>query len=70
LARLTGAALLALGAACWWARHGERSAASSALLRAILIYNIAVVVLRIVGALGAVGPLQWAAIVLHGALSI
>ncbi len=43
IARLTGAALLSLGAACWWARHDGRSAASRALLGALLIYNAAVV---------------------------
>jgi FtsH-binding integral membrane protein len=70
IARLTGAALLSLGAACWWARHEERSAASRALVGALLIYNAAAVALVIVGALGALGPLQWAAVVLHGALAI
>jgi len=70
IARVTGAALLSLGAACWWARHDGRSAASRALLGALLIYNTAVVALIIVGALGALGPLQWAAIVLHGVQTI
>ena len=70
IARVTGAALLALGAACWWSRHDERSAASRALVRAMLIYNVAVVALVIAGALGAPGPLQWAAVVLHGAQAI
>ena len=70
IARLTGAALLSLGAACWWARHEERSAASRALVGAMLIYNAAAVSLGIVGALGALGPPQWAVVVLHGALAI
>ena len=70
VARLTGAALLSLGAACWWARHEERSATSRALVGGMLIYNATVVPLVIAGALGALGPLQWAAVVLHGALAI
>lgn len=70
IARVTGAALLSLGAACWWARHDERSAASRALVGAMLIYNAAVVALGIVGALGALGPFQWGAVVLHGAQAI
>ena len=70
VARLTGAALLSLGAACWWARHEERSAASRALVGGMLIYNATVVALVIAGALGALGPLQRAAVVLHGALAI
>ena len=70
IARVTGAALLSLGAACWWARSDERSAASGALVGAMLIYNAAVVALVIAGALGALGPLQWAAVALHGAQAI
>jgi hypothetical protein len=70
VARLTGAALLSLGAACWWARHDGPSAASQALLGALLIYNAAVVALSLLGALGALGPLLWAAVVLHGVQAI
>ena len=70
IARLTGAALLSLGATCWWARHEERSAASRALVGGLLIYNAAVVVLGIGGALGALGPPQLAAVVLHGVQAI
>ena len=70
IARLAGAALLSFAAACWWARHEERSETSKALVGAMLIYNIAVVALCVAGSLGAVGPLQWAAVALHGALSI
>jgi hypothetical protein len=70
IVRVTGAALLSLGAACWWARHEERSAAARALVGAMLIYNATVVPLGILGALGALGPLQWLAIVLHGGMAI
>jgi hypothetical protein len=70
IARVTGAALLSLGAACWWARHEGRSAASRALLGAMIIYNAAVVALVITGALGALGPIQGAAVVVHGVLAI
>jgi hypothetical protein len=70
IARLTGAALLSLGAACWWARDEERSTASTALVGGLLIYNIAVVALGILGALGALGPLQWTAVVVHGLQAI
>ena len=70
IARLTGAALLSLGAACWWARHDGRSVTSRALLGGLLIYNAAVVVLGIVGSLGALGAPQWATVVLHGVQTI
>ena len=67
IARLTGAALLSLGAACWWARADEGSTASRALLGGLLTYNAAVVALGLFGTLGALGPLQWTAVVLHAA---
>jgi hypothetical protein len=70
IVRLTGAALLALGAACWWARNEARSAASRALVGALLIYNAAVVALGLLGTLGGLGPLQGAAVVVHGAQAI
>ena len=70
IVRVTGAAMLSLGAPCWWARHDERSAAARALVGGLLIYNATVVALSILGALGTLGPLQWSAIVLHGGLAI
>jgi hypothetical protein len=36
----------------------------------MLIYNATVIAVVIAGALGALGPLQWAAVVLHAALAI
>jgi hypothetical protein len=70
MARLAGVALLSLGAACWWARNDERSAAARAIVRAVLIYNAAVVALVLFGALGSLGPLQWTAVVLHGVMGV
>ena len=51
IGRLAGAALLSLGAACWWARHDGGSAASSGLVSGLLIYNVAVVASSSPGAL-------------------
>lgn len=70
LTRLTGVALLSLGAACWWARNDARSAASGAVVRAMLIYNAGVLALVLFGGLGALGLPQWAAIAIHGAMGI
>jgi hypothetical protein len=70
IARVAGAALLSLGAACWWARNDERSAASRALVRAMLLYNAAVVAVILFGGFGALGPLLWAVVVVHGAMAI
>jgi len=66
IVRLTGAALLALGAACFWARNDDGSVAAGALVGGLLIYNVAVVMLVFMGALGSIGALQWAAVILHG----
>ena len=70
VARLTGGALFALGAACWWARHDGASAAARALVGGLLVYNTAVVTLATVGTLGGPGPLQWAALAMHAAQAI
>ena len=70
IVRLTGVALLSLGAACWWARDDARSAASRAVVRALLIYNAGVLALVLFGGLSALGLSQWAAVIVHGAMGI
>jgi hypothetical protein len=66
--RLAGVALLSLGAACLWARDDDRSGASRAIVRAMLIYNGALTALVLFGGLGSLGPFQWGAVVVHGAM--
>jgi hypothetical protein len=70
IARLAGAALISLGAACWWARHDEVSTTSRGLVNSLLIYNAAIVALVLAGSLGARSPLLWALAILHGAMGI
>lgn len=70
IVRLTGLALLSIGAACWWARDDARSAASRAVVRALLIYNAGVLTLVLFGGLGPLGVPQWAAVAIHGAMAI
>ena len=70
IGRLAGAALLSLGAACWWARRDGGSAASRALVSALLIYNAAVVALVVSAVFGPPGPLLWALVVVHGAMAV
>ena len=70
IARPAGAALLSLGAACWWARHDGGSVASRALVSGLLIYNTAVVALVLAGNFGSVGPLLWAIALLHAAMAL
>jgi hypothetical protein len=69
IARLAGAALLSLGAACWWARHDGSSAESRALVSGLLIYNAAVVALVLAGNFGSVGPPLWSIALVHGAMA-
>ena len=70
MGRLAGAALLALGATCWWARHDGNSLASRALMSGLLIYNVAVVALVLTGSLGSLRPLLWAAVTVHLAMAL
>jgi hypothetical protein len=70
MGRLAGAALLSLGAACWWARHDGGSAASRGLVGGLLTYNAAVVALVLSATFGTVVPLLWAVVVVHGAMAI
>jgi hypothetical protein len=43
VARIAGAALLAIGAACWLARDEGHSRAGRALIAGLLVYNVGVV---------------------------
>ncbi len=72
LGRLTGAALLALGIACWLARGNTLGCAARGLVVAMLVYNIgAVVVLGVAGVqLPTTGIALWPAVVLHGGMAI
>jgi hypothetical protein len=67
LGRLGGAALLAIGVACWTARDDGDSSSQRGLLRAALIYNVgAVAVLGYAGSiLVLAGVVLWPTVLLH-----
>lgn len=71
LGRITGAALLSIGAACWLVSQGD-SGGQRGLVAGVLLYNVAVPVLLIHAAtvLGMRGIALWPASVLHVCLAI
>lgn len=70
--RVAGAALLALGTACWLARRDWQGRAATGVVVAMAVYNSAVVVL-LVGARGASGLDGiglWPAVAVHLAMAL
>jgi hypothetical protein len=72
VARVAGAALLAIGVASWSARKGGPNAAQIGLLIGILIYDGAAATLLAYAGLGPgmAGIALWPAVVIHAALAV
>ena len=70
--RIAGAALLALGIACWNARGGDNVGPAKGVVIAMLFYNFAAIAVLVWAGirLGLIGPLLWPTIVLHLALGV
>jgi hypothetical protein len=71
VARLTGAALLAIGIACWLGRNDQGHPAEAGLLAGALIYDVAAAALLAYAGLvlRMIGLALWAAVALHAALA-
>ena len=72
VARIAGAALVALAVACWQARNGERGSPASGIVEAILFYNFAAALVLVYAGvrLDLHSALLWPAIVLHLGLGV
>jgi hypothetical protein len=72
LGRVAGAALFALGVACWLARSDTQSRTARGLIAAMLLYNVATVaVLTFTGiGLRLHGVALWPAVVLHAVMAL
>ena len=71
VARVAGAALLALGVACWLASSDTQSCAARGVVSAMMIYNLGAVI--VLGAAGIqsqpAGIALWPAVILHAAMT-
>lgn len=69
--RVAGAALVALGVACWCARRDENSRATIGIVTGMLFYNLAVAAILAYAGLGQGigGILLWPVVILHAALA-
>jgi hypothetical protein len=72
VARVAGAAVLALGVACWLARHDEHARAARGLVGAMLLYNAGVCAVLVHAAVGAglSGIGIWPAVLTHAAMGV
>jgi hypothetical protein len=70
--RIAGAALLALGGACWLSRDDGPSRAQRGLVAAMLLYNCAAGVVLANPAAGVrlAGVLMWPAVAVHAVLAV
>jgi hypothetical protein len=72
IGRMAGVALLALGVACWFARHDGQSRAAKALVGAMALYNAAIATVLVYAGIGlelsSIG--LWPVVLLHAVMSV
>jgi hypothetical protein len=71
VSRVAGAAVLALGVACWLARQDAAGRAAKGLIAAMLLYNVAVVAILVLTwmSLGLFGIAFWPVLLAHTGLA-
>jgi hypothetical protein len=71
VSRVAGAALVALGVACWLAREDATGRAAKALIAAMLLYNVAVIAILVLAwtSLGLLGIALWPVVMAHVGLA-
>jgi hypothetical protein len=72
VSRVAGAAILALGVACWLARQDTADRAARGLIAAMLLYSVAVVVILVVAWMsqGLSGIALWPVVLAHAGLAV
>jgi hypothetical protein len=72
VARIAGVSLLAIGVACWLARHDGQSSAARGLVGGLLLYNAGVVAILVYAAmaLGLSSGGLWPAAAIHAAMTV
>jgi hypothetical protein len=70
--RIAGVALVALGVACWLARHDARSRAARGLVGGMVVYNVGVLAVLVYAGIG--GGLSsiglWPAALVHAGMTV
>ena len=72
VARIAGVALLALGVACWLARHDELGRSARSLVGAMVVYNAGVIGVLVYEAVGVAmaGVALWPTVIAHAAMGV
>lgn len=72
VARIAGVALLALGVACWLARHDQLGPSARGLVGAMALYNAGVIAVLVHAAVGVAiaGIALWPTVVAHAAMGV